>query len=222
MLARRMLKRDALFQLSFHLAILAIGLAAGCGGGGSALPVRTDVPLSISCPDDEFTPNETRYTSHLYRLTKLPVFVHFIKDQNLTAMRHESALAGFRQWVTATGGRINFVETSLADANVTVQFTDHLPPGIYGLTDLNYYIYDQVVNGGAISISISEADTPARIQATAAHEFGHVLGLNVHTPNCEDVMAKTFFCGFPTSPMPLSQSDINTLKTAYCWMFPKP
>jgi hypothetical protein len=217
------------FLRSSHLfasAVLAIGaLLSGCGGGsgGSQKPPQTDVPLNVACPDDEFVPNEMQYTSHLYRLTKLPAIVYFVRDAYFTAARRKSALAGFSQWTEATGGKVSFIETDNPQyANVTVRFTDQLAPTVWGATTLDFYVYDRVLNGGQISITVGREETPARLQATAAHEFGHVLGMNVHTPDCEDVMAKTFYCGFPTTPMPLSVRDVNTIKTAYCWMFSPP
>ena len=205
-------------------ALLLTGLMAGCGGGGGGDDAgvrRVPMPLDTTCSATQFAPNHMGSTYRLYRLTHLPVVVYFHRDGGYTPEREGIARAGFSQWVEAVQHPLlTYVVTDdPGEANVAVRFVESLPGGSWGAFDLDFYRYDEVLNGGTINIAVGREATPARLQNTAAHEFGHALGMNVHTRDCADIMAGDFYCGFPQTPQPLSERDVNSLKTAYCWLF---
>ncbi len=56
----------------------------------------------------------------------------------------------------------------------------------------------------------------ADVQCVAAHEFGHALGIDGHSDNSSDLMYAVHVIG---EPCPLTQHDLNTMKTGYCGVF---
>lgn len=209
-------------RLFFAVTAVAIGSLAGCGGLSSP-PVRHNVSLSEPVDPNLFLPNDLHdgWTTHLYRRSQLPLMVYFVRDRYYTPERQRIALQGLTQWVEAVPHPLfTYTVTPRPDqADTIVQFSPNLPDGIWGTTIYDYVVVDQVIGKSYTTLTVDREETPARLQSTAAHEFGHALGMNVHTKDCRDAMKGNFYCGFPETPPPLSERDINTLKTAYSWLF---
>lgn len=188
-----------------HLAIIALSLVLlGCGGGGGSGPVSL-------CDLDSFTPNYAHRAAHLFNWAKFPVTVFFVQDSELTAGRKAIALAGFDQWVTATGGKLSYTEVSAgAGANIIVKFD---PTTANGLTT-TYYNGLQATRADMFLGVKNQTD--ADLQCVAAHEFGHALGIDGHSDDPADLMYATHFDG---QPCPITTRDLNTMKTGYCHLF---
>jgi predicted Zn-dependent protease len=158
----------------------------------------------------------------------MPVKIYFANTGSFTDGNRQydlknTALEGFDQWKIATGGRVSYVVTmDSEEADIVVHFEQRSGSiqenSQLGLTttiaveatlvhaDLNLHIYELM--------SVEEALVGLR--ETAAHEFGHALGIKDHSDNPDDVM-------FPThdsdNAKQLTDRDVNTLKTAYCSLF---
>jgi len=110
-----------------------VPLIASCGGGGSGGPKTpgvdsaTPAPTSpsgsnASCNSDSFTPNYARSVSLLH-WDRFPLRVYFVPNGQLSPSRQQIAVAGFNQWVLATGNRADYNVVGQEDnPNVTVSF----------------------------------------------------------------------------------------------------
>jgi hypothetical protein len=141
--------------------------------------------------------------------------VYFIRDTNYTQTREELATEGFDRWVTATGGGASYtVVTDPAQANVTVSFFRFTggPGDTLGETNVEYTPSNNTIRRAQIELGITTVN--ATDIATAAHEYGHALGIAGHSENRRDLM-------FPSanSTGNVSEADLNTLLTAYCGQF---
>lgn len=190
-------------------ATLAVGLLAaggGCGSGsGSGSGPITNCSLTL------FTPNYAASVSHLLQWSGFPVTVYFIQDANYSANRRALALAGFDQWVNATGGAVSYqVTTDQSAADITVTFD---PKTANGLTNLHFT--GLTMNHADMDVGVQDLPD-ADVQCVAAHEFGHAIGIDGHSPDQGDLM---YFAHFVGESCPVTQRDLNTLKTGYCGLF---
>lgn len=200
--------------------VLMIPLLASCGGGGggsssstspinAATPAPT-APSNSTCDNTTYTPNYAASVSLLH-WSAFPLRVYFVQDTEFSAARKATALAGFNQWVTATGNRADYaVVDSASKANVTVsfyQFTGGAGDTL-GTTTVTYG-RNNVIQSAQVKLGITGKD--ANDQLTAAHEYGHTLGITGHSPIALDLM---YFTGNRSGD--ITPSDLNTAITAYC------
>ena len=163
---------------------------------------------------------------------QFPIRVYFQTGSAFTDERKKSALAGFAQWVLATGGVVRYEEVALpAKADLVVKFDpDTWVPhetGTAGSTAL--YFSGLRLRKAEMELATGRA-TPYQLQTTAAHEFGHALGIDGHSNDPDDLMypvaIRTYSpasLAFPEPPRSITARDLNTLKTAYGSLFaPKP
>jgi hypothetical protein len=186
--------------------IAIVLLTSGCGGlqsGQQAL-----------CTAETFKPNYVRSPEmeRLLRWRSFPVRVYFEKDENYSGMLQSIALHGFDQWVEATEMKIRYqVVDSRESAHIVVRFDPNTRDG-----KTHYHFYP---NGELEHADIyigTKGNNRIDIQSVAAHEFGHALGIGGHSVNPNDMMYRTYTSGVP---LRITESDLNTLKTAYCNLF---
>ncbi|MGC8668511.1 MAG: matrixin family metalloprotease [Chthonomonadales bacterium] len=181
-------------------------LTGGCGAGSPP-------PSSTLCPTDIFVPNYADRVQHLLTWQTFPVTIAFAHDALYTPQLQAIALEGFNQWTQALGGPIAYqVVADPRTANIQVRFDDTAQNGATTLT------YNGSVMANAAMRIGTHALAPADIQCIAAHEFGHALGIDGHSPDPADLMYPTHRAGTPCA---VSQRDVNTLKTGYCGIFLK-
>lgn len=187
--------------------LLTVGLT-GCGGGSS-----NGVPST--CDATTYSPNYANL-SQLRHWNGFPLRV-FLAPANQSTI--DLTLRGFDQWVTATNGRVDYVlVNSAANADVTVTFDVNTGGPQLGLTTVTFS--GSTIAKAEIEFFYVPSGQPnaARInQVTAAHEFGHALGLGLHSPIDTDLMAAQT----NGSNNVLTNRDVNTLLTAYCNTFPQ-
>lgn len=211
------------------VVIVAAVALAGCGGGGGgnlaattpagAAPVGGAPTASGTAASGtgRFTPN---YAGNLETLLHWPMADLLVYIAPDTSGRGLDTLArrGFEMWTEETGGRIRFQFTqdpgSAALANIAVEFVAHESLGgrVIGLTNTSYDTGSLNIRRAEIAIDQSLPDTD--LIDTTVHEVGHALGIGGHSPSQEDVM-------YPISmpPARITVNDVNTIKTAYPWLF---
>ncbi len=125
---------------------------------------------------------------------------------------------GFEQWTKATSGAVRFeIINNREDADIIVTY-DVLParPGNgerLGQTGFTYNRSRLLLTRATMHLNVWENMTRGdlmRFQNTAAHEFGHALGINGHSPDPDDLMYYS-----SSSSRGVTVRDVNTLSTAY-------
>lgn len=221
--------------------MLVCALAPGCGGGSGAIMSNTissgvtdtksnpapgtATQTSLGCTDTTFAPNYADLMS-LYRWVRLPVRVRFL-DSGLVTLNDGSqvdlqqiAVEGFAEWAQATNGEAPFqLTTDPAQTDVTVHFgsLSGVPHAndVIGL-ERSTLTADNTVRSADVLLNTWPGMTAANVESfreTAAHEFGHTLGINGHSDSPADVM---YAAHSLTVGKQLTDRDVNTLRTAYC------
>lgn len=185
---------------------------------------------------DAITANQPNYLNNphlqaLRRWKRLPVRVYFERGGAYTEERERLARAGFDAWTKASGEVLRYSVVSTAkEAEVTVRFSPaaHLSsgPNTLGLTTSS--AWGSTLQRARVELATGDA-RPEDLTEVAAHEWGHVLGINGHSDNSRDLMygvtiryisLRPFF----TRPAPrgVSERDLNTIRAAYPDLFPAP
>jgi predicted Zn-dependent protease len=201
---------------AFLLPILASCGGGGGGGGGnknpsidSATPAPT-TKSTLNCTSESFTPNYANSVS-LLRWDRFPLRVFFIRNDQLSDSRQQTAQAGFNQWVAATGNRADYILVdSASQANVTVSFYTFTGGSGDTLGTARVTFDDNNVLRSA-KIELGITGNAANDRLTAAHEYGHTLGITGHSPRTADLM---YFTGNANGE--ITNYDLNTARTAYC------
>ena len=200
------------------VATLSFGLIGCGGGGGGGSSNRTPTPqptfVAGSCDATTYTPNYAPAVTLLH-WTGFPLRVFFVQDAQYTAARQSLTLAGFDRWVAATGGRATYtVVNTASDADFKVSFFRFTGGSgdTLGTTTVTYN-NQGVIQSSTMNIGIT-GDNPTDVE-TAAHEYGHNIGISGHSPNSADLM---YFTGNASGNV--TTSDLNTVRTAYCDVFP--
>lgn len=139
-----------------------------------------------------------------------------------------AVLAGFTQWTDASRGAVRYALTlDPRQADVTVSFTSHATvPGQGAAVGYTSMVFQGTVLRGADMQLATGGATPDDLQAVAAHEFGHALGIDGHSDDASDIMypstlRMTSEDGLPLAPPPhpVTARDFNTLKVCYPDLF---
>ncbi len=214
--------------LHFLLASVALGtslLLAGCGGGGGGLttPVPGETPTRTNtAAPREFTPNYINDIETLRRWRQFPVRVSFVRDSAYSAAAQQRALNGFNFWLEAIpNGPTLTVVTASQQSDLTVTFYRFDPngDGVLGKTKVfsstNAAFADTIARA---EMRLGITDNSTLDIATAAHEYGHALGIVGHSRNPDDLM---YFTGNDDRSGRLTRADTNTLLTLYNGVFPR-
>ena len=218
-------RREFLRGMAAGTAALAgAGLLAGCGGGGGSSSSGGGDLSDLT----RFTPNYANLITRDHWPT-LPVKVFFANDVTITpqggVLTHVNnvIIAGFNRWPAATGGVINYtIVPTAAEANITVNVA--LIPRPAGNTETgstNVEAPGHILKSATTEIflwaDITNAELNLGQRTTAAHEFGHMLGIAGHSDDPNDLMYPVHGA---VDDIPLSIRDINTIKTLYGFLFP--
>lgn len=166
-----------------------------------------------------FAPNFNK--SGNLRWAQFPVSVYITAQ----GADHDKIRKGLDRWNLATGGAVSYTEVGdAASAQVTVGF-GATPGGASGNCQASYEEGTNQLASATISIlpSISTENGGNRVEAVAAHEFGHALGIistnsneNAgHSDDANDLMNAMVRADMVF----ITERDINTLENLYPELF---
>lgn len=201
-------------------------LLSGCGGGGSGpvvpTPSDTPRPTITATPNRQFTPNYINDIDTLRRWRQFPVRVLFVRDGNYSAAAQQRTLAGFEFWLRQIPNGPTFTivsDSQESDLKITFYKFDSAMNNVLGTTR----VFSST--NAAFAGTIARAEMNLGITgnntldiATAAHEYGHALGILDHSKNPDDLM---FFQGNDNRSGQLTIADVNTMLTNYNGVFPR-
>ena len=213
--------------LSGASGLVLVLVLSGCGGGsGSTVPIPGDTPrptpTATSGPTRSFTPNYIADIETLRRWRQFPVRVAFVRDAEYSAAAQQRALAGFDFWLRKIpdGPTLTVVSPS-QESDLKVSFYEFDPQ----VTDTLGVTRVFSSTNPAFAGTIARAEMRLGITgnntldiATAAHEYGHALGVLGHSENPDDLM---YFQGNDNRSGQLTRADVNTMLTNYNATFPK-
>ena len=191
-------------------------LLALCSAGAARAEAAPDAPAaSISNYADAPEIRRLLHWEHF------PLHIYFTPGDLATKERTDAAQAGFDRWVHATKNFVHYqVVTKPALAEVTVTFLPHesVPDqgGSCGHTTVTFLTL--TLKSANILLATTDV-TPANLQATAAHEFGHALGIDGHSDDPADLMyavlTRSAANDLPPPASAVTTRDLNTLKVCY-------
>jgi predicted Zn-dependent protease len=121
---------------------------------------------------------------------QFPIRVYVPAKDSEQALQAMIVLAGLDEWVDATHEKVCYIRTiDPSKADITVQFE----PGKFLFAETQTIGETSVLASGTTlkkaSIRLAEgAGTLEDLQAAAAHEFGHALGIERHSDQLRDLM----------------------------------
>ncbi len=204
------------------LAIIAglkvtTGTAAGISAGHASSAEAAAAPASpamMPMNASSQLPNYRVSAINLRHWDKKIVAVYVDPSGDSTKEPQEvmgSVTKGLSLWNAKLGSAIRLATTSnREDADITLSFVapGTLSGGAVGRTDVTYHLDDQILTRACVRIS-SELPGDTLIQVTA-HELGHALGIQGHSPDKHDLM-------YPYAHLPaeVTARDFGTMAISY-------
>lgn len=194
------------------LALAALTVLAGCGGGGPA----GQAPVN----DQLFTPNYVSSLDGLYHWNHLPMRVAFYLPANwqqLYPADSDLHIEAANQWNQPGKQALVMVVQPGQPADATVEFVrqETLGGNTQGLTTSTRTTTGEM-RSAEIQVALDNSRYPvvsaAEARLTIAHEIGHALGIIGHSPDPSDLMYAIHNYG---ATLPPSTRDLNTVMTAY-------
>jgi tetratricopeptide (TPR) repeat protein len=130
----------------------------------------------------------------------------------MTQLVHQAMSA----WQSATGGRVRFATVSDPNqADIVLRWQRNFAHNKIGENPFESLGNTIVRSDLTIATHLGESGPPMplkQVGATILHEFGHVLGIQGHSPYPEDMM---YFSDHPAQSASLTSRDITTIKMLY-------
>ena len=184
--------------LTRGVVVLAACILAGCGGasGPGGLPALSATRV---------TPNYYDALEGAYHWPQRAITVCVESDAELRGAAEEAA----RLWESRTGGLLTLSVSDSPRASIRVDLAPagSLGAGVVGVTDQLFTSGHRLVRA-AIRLDAG-LGRDARVQALA-HELGHALGIDGHSPDSGDVMYYVSHL-----PVDVTLRDANTLRAIY-------
>ena len=167
----------------------------------------------------------------LLHWAQFPVRVYLPAHGQGQAEEAQTVLAGFDEWVKASHGRVSYVRVSESGkAEITVQlvpgrFLSAETRSVGAVGETTFYSRNGTLKKADIRLA-EGAGAPEDLQTTAAHEFGHALGISGHSDDPNDLMYPVEISHFNPLDQPLpgeaatvTAHDLRTLKECYPGLF---
>ena len=183
--------------------------------------------LALAAPPSSCRP-DTSPPVRVLHWAAFPVRIYFVAHGLGQTEEVPTALAGFSEWGAASRGKIRFVRVSdPSKADITVQFVPgrYVSAGTQAVGETTIYSSDGVLQKASMRLA-EGAMLPEELQATAAHEFGHALGISGHSSDPDDVMYPVETVHFDAQEQPLpgeartvTEHDLQILAGGYSGLF---
>jgi hypothetical protein len=187
-------------------------LLAGCGSGvfvkTVTKPDNTPVPRAQAVPAAPFTPNYKASLANgfYWGKTDLKLYVASPSETQLASLKESAKL-----WETYPGSPFHFTFVAAPEgADMTLKFVleNAFDDGSAGSTTV--YPGFESLQLVTAEIEIRRDVAGANLVTLAAHELGHALGIDGHSPEKPDCMN-----AFAPNPGRVTQPDANTLASLY-------
>ena len=171
--------------------------------------------------DDNYIKNAISSNGNItiWDKSRMPLKVYINNNAKVKTEYVTQAKAALSEWQAAGQGKFSFVyvnDSALAD--VTIEFGRN-SKGDFGIsksTNQNNKRDKTTVTLYTINNMTGKPLTPIDVHNVALHEFGHMLGINGHSPSEKDRLYPTYdFQKYAKIPLKLTQRDINTVLTLY-------
>ena len=167
----------------------------------------------------------------LLHWAQFPVRVYLPTHGQGQAEEAQTVLAGFDEWVKASHGKVSYVRVLEAGkAEITVQlvpgrFLSAETRSVGAVGETTFYSRNGTLRKADIRLA-EGAGVPEDLQTTAAHEFGHALGISGHSDDPDDLMYPVEISHFNPLDPPLpggaatvTAHDLRMLKECYPGLF---
>lgn len=181
-------------------AILGVACALGFGSA----PAQTDgAVLSRRAGASDYAAS----LRNRIAWASFPLRIYFERDRNYRPERQARALKGLARWTAASKGIVRYQVTGAEeDADVVVRFD---PSSNDGYTTTHFT--NGEITLAEVRVGVKRGSGPD-MEAIAAHEFGHVLGIDGHSGDRRDLMYPIHRMG---ASYRISARDLNTLARIY-------
>ena len=182
---------------------------------------QQNVTTTTSGQDDNYIKNAISSSGNvtIWDKSRMPLKVYFNNDAKVKVDYLNQTKAALSEWQAVGNGIFSFVYvTNPAAADVTVVY-GRKSAGDFGITkssNNNNKREKSTVTLYTINSMTGKPLTPIDVHNVALHEFGHVLGINGHSPSENDRLYPVYDANKNSAtPLKLTQRDVNTILTLY-------
>ena len=217
-----MISRATVLVAAILAMFFACPLLSGCGGGtgmtssasGSGAITLPTPTLAATTPSPAlYSPNYRSSLTTLRHWGKSLLKVAYTPPSTDPTGSHTTAVVtqAINAWNSQVSGSVRLqLVTSGDNPDITIGFVAKgtFGPSIIGLTNVTYSKSTQLMQTASTQIDQGVGDE--YLADVIAHELGHAMGIDGHSPDPKDLMFATAH-----DPWTVTVSDRNTLLLAY-------